>query len=494
MKIEEFKKYKYLIESELIDINDDEVAASIYKWMDETGRLDEGFWGSIWGWLKRNFSPTARKLHKLADQYEDELMQETRAEFGKEKDRKDIRSKIRTGYYSRMSNDIEERMDIIASDDQDYRELVRILINQKKLKVKKAMLTEFAGVFDEDEADEIKSKYEKEEKNIDAKLKANEDKLKQNLPDFRKLSDQLNQDIQADGYFRKLLDRDQRARFIGVVISYVNTRAEKSDKVTLDEKTLKNTAMKCGDLIRKVDEKTNRHKQKVAPIEILRELQKLLVGSDKPFEDISKELFHNVEKLESEDYSEEIAPEHAEEILDKKPESIPVETKKEYPDTKEKEVAIKDASRKYFNNKDNFELIMQSMDENIEKFNNESEENRKKYSYLPAVNDKFKIDLIDEEETKKLADNFIKVAGYIVPYYITHYSEKKSIHRANQTVAQCLFYIYLFSDKEGKMDDRTLNHVVDLISMSIEEPLTFKTLWSNIKDELKGSSDFKNAK
>lgn len=493
MKFDEFKKYKLLIESDIIDFNDDEEIMRVYQWMQETGRIDEGFWGSIWGWLKKTFSITSRRLYKLADQYEQQLMEETRAEFGKAKDNKDIKSKIQAGYYSRMSTDIEERMDIIAGDDEDYRELVRVLINKKKLKVKKAMLSEFKDVFDdENELSTVTNKYDREDDKLNAELRNTENKLRQKLPDFKSLADTLNQDIQGDPYLNKILDRDQRAKFISSVISYVNQLSEKDSKTEVNSKTLKNVALKCADLIRKVNEKI----EKSDIDTIVTELEKLLIGKNKSFDNISKELFHIIDNIETEEYSDDIAPDAAEEVLDKDAKEIkeiPVDTGKKNPTIEDKENVIKEAARKYFKNKDNFELILQWMNDNIDEFNDQDEETRKKYDHLPIINSENKIDPVDPEDVKKLAEEFVHIVGYIVPYYITGYSQKKSIHRANQTVAQSLFYVYLFKeDMDKKIDDSNMEYVINHIATGIDEPLTLKSMWKDLTNA-SNEADFKRA-
>ena len=134
MKIDEFQKYRRIVESEKsTHFFKDENLSRVHKWLDESGRLDEGILSGIWSWLKRNFSVTARRIHSLADDYEKELGEELRAEWKKTKDPKDLASKFRAGTYNRASRDIAERMEILAEDDQDYRELVRTISNKKTM-------------------------------------------------------------------------------------------------------------------------------------------------------------------------------------------------------------------------------------------------------------------------------------------------------------------------------------------------------------------------
>jgi len=141
MNIDEFNKYKRIVESsspEMLDGN--EKAMKVYAWMEESGRIDEGFFGAIWSWLKRNFSPRARRIYRLADDFGIELKKEMEAEFGRKADSKDMAAQMRSSWAGRISGDIQEKMEIEAGEDDDYRELVRLLINKKTLEGKREML------------------------------------------------------------------------------------------------------------------------------------------------------------------------------------------------------------------------------------------------------------------------------------------------------------------------------------------------------------------
>jgi len=239
MKLDEFKKYRKIAES--ANLQEYPEAERIYKWMEESGRIDEGFWGAIWSWLKRNFSVTARRLHKLANEYEKELTAESRAEYGAMKDSKDLAVKFRKSWAGRVSDEIRDKMDIIASDDSDYRELVRTLINKKNLEVKTAMIKEFSGQMDEEDIDNVKSWLSKETSDAENAYSNAVRKLsKTKEGSFKTVSLALNKKINAK---RKtysdigIKTTKEIEDFISMIIYYVNALSEKNDKIELNEKT-----------------------------------------------------------------------------------------------------------------------------------------------------------------------------------------------------------------------------------------------------------------
>jgi hypothetical protein len=187
MNIDEFNKYKRLLESsspEMLSGNED--AMRVYAWMEESGRIDEGFFGSIWSWLKRNFSPRARRIYRLADDFGRELKKEMEAEFGRKADSKDMAAQMRSSWAGRISGDIKEKMEIEAGDDDDYRELVRLLINKKTLEGKREMLK----YLDKGLAKTVRVELDNEQQKNDKALKEQYDKFtvneKKELEDIRK--------------------------------------------------------------------------------------------------------------------------------------------------------------------------------------------------------------------------------------------------------------------------------------------------------------------
>jgi hypothetical protein len=187
MNIDEFNKYKRIVESsspELLDGNDE--AMRVYTWMEESGRIDEGFFGAIWSWLKRNFSPRARRIYRLADDFGRELKKEMEAEFGRKADSKDMAAQMRSSWAGRISGDIQEKMEIEAGEDDDYRELVRLLINKKTLEGKREMLK----YLDKGLARTIRNEVTADQKSNDKSISDLEKKFtmneKKELEDIRK--------------------------------------------------------------------------------------------------------------------------------------------------------------------------------------------------------------------------------------------------------------------------------------------------------------------
>ena len=187
MNIDEFSKYKRIVESSSFNVLDaNEETMKVYNWMEESGRIDEGFFGAIWSWLKRNFSPRARRIYRLADDFGRELKKEMEAEFGRKADSKDMAAQMRSSWAGRISGDIQEKMQIEAGEDDDYRELVRLLINKKTLEGKREMLK----YLDKGLAKTVKVELNKEQQENDKALKEQESKFTANerkeLEDIRK--------------------------------------------------------------------------------------------------------------------------------------------------------------------------------------------------------------------------------------------------------------------------------------------------------------------
>lgn len=226
MKIEEFKKYKRLIESNST-LNTDE-SKKVYEWMEETGRIDEGLFSGIWSWLKRNFSPTSIELHKLANEFEKEIKKEMEAEFSRKGNYHDKAAQMRASWAGRISGDIEKKMYLIADEDPDYRELVDYLINKKTYSAKKQMLKYL------DTADITKFKTrlnsldrenERKGKKIELALTKNE---RNNL---MKISDDLVQDAKRyNSMIKNVGTTSSMKEFIKAVVLYSYVQCKYSNE------------------------------------------------------------------------------------------------------------------------------------------------------------------------------------------------------------------------------------------------------------------------
>lgn len=146
MKLDNFLKYKHIVETENLDsFREDKDAMQVYEWLNDSGRLNETILGSIWKWIKKNFSPTSLKLHKLADEYAVELEKEIRAEHDSKGDIADaIRNSTRGGDLSDL---IKQKMYTVAEDDVDYKELASSLINLKTYEIQNQLIAEYEGKF-----------------------------------------------------------------------------------------------------------------------------------------------------------------------------------------------------------------------------------------------------------------------------------------------------------------------------------------------------------
>ena len=235
MKLDEFIRHKQEIET--LDISEsltDKDALKVYSWMEETGRIDEGVLGSVWSWLKRNFSPTSRKLHNLADEFGVEIKKEMQAEFDRREDSKNLAAKMRASWAGKISGDIKDRMDIIASDDDDYRKLVTYLINKKTYAAKREMLKYLDTV----DASEIGKKLAKDERDNDTEgRKVIQSLTRDGLQKMNDLISHLRKEVDK---YRNILgvrfkSNSESEKFIKLVVEYLfRTQVKYPKKVTLD--------------------------------------------------------------------------------------------------------------------------------------------------------------------------------------------------------------------------------------------------------------------
>ena len=247
MNIEEFQKLKKLAENNSHEIDDLPEALAVRNWLIDSERIDEGILGSMWAWMKRNLSLRSRKIHNLADEYADELLEEGRAEYAKNKSVKDLAAKYRAGTYNRLSRDIENRMEIIAGEDEDYRELVKVLVNKKNLEVKKKLIKELIGKADPDEAKdlhkyagELDKEYEQAESNYIKKI----NKLtSEDMNKFRKIERYVASHFQHDPSRSKLKfigydHADEQSELIKIVSVYTKTIVEKTNDGEFNDKNV----------------------------------------------------------------------------------------------------------------------------------------------------------------------------------------------------------------------------------------------------------------
>lgn len=488
MEIEKFIEYKKLIESDGLIINDE--AAKIHAWMEETGRIDEGFLGRIWKWLKRNFSPIARKLYRLADEFEQELLAELRAEWGNIEG-KSLVDKFRRGSWMKLSNDIEDRMEIIAKDDTDYRELVRILINKKKLKVRKQLISELGGQIDPEskrrflrEIDDDLTELSKEEKEH-LKKQA----LKKVSPkEYEKLTTDLKSNIKSNSKFRRFFAPDEISDFVSMIVLYVINLSDVDSKIPVKNETSIKISQKYLNAFEEIIDRIKSDKiseEDIAKI-VKKMFQRLLrtkpaISFDKIKTEAGKLSQKKVKELEEgqEDDSDEdedvkisdeelednnVVTPNTEEVSDVNVEDTVKDaaekTGEKKPTTEDVVEEIESTIKKFFEN--SFTSIFSKLQDEVKSFNALSKEEKLDINHYEYNLDKDgNLQMPTEDNVRTLFKDFVKIAGKIVPYYEI---ESKSAKMASITVAGCIFQIYAYKkDVDGKMSEKTIEKIVNAI-------------------------------
>jgi hypothetical protein len=485
MKIEDFKRYRMIIESEGSIPNED--AAKVEAWLRNTGRLDEGVWSSIWSWLKRHFSPTARKLYALADQYEAEYTAELRAEWTKTKD---LASKVRAGSYAKLSRDIEDRMDIIAKDDEDYRMLVKVLINKANLKVKKAMLVEFTGKIDDDDLISSETtKLSREEKEAERKEKEIIDKVsKAKAVKWEPIIDFMRKKIDENRSFYAQIDittTEEKTEFIKTLCFYVDKLAEKTSSIKFDEKTVYNMSKKYVELVNELYRKLEDRLSKPKAIKKIKSVLKSLMLQEKPiaFERLKSDVLSTIERelkdgessdsksdgdTTPDDLSAEVVTPDTEKVAPVPvPDMVDVakdNTGKTKPSPKQVDEEVIEKVKTYFNNSsDHFQ---EDLITKVKEFNNSDAKQKEilkdKFDY--SVDSKGNLPEPTQADTVALLHDFVKIAGKLIPYYL--YNEKNAKF-ASMAVAEYLFQIYAIKkDVNKRLSDADSDSILKAIIAS----------------------------
>jgi len=498
MKFEEFKKYKTLIESQDTEILQQfPEAEKVYNWMEETGRIDEGFWSAIWGWLKRNLSPTGRKLHNLANEYEKELTEEYRAEYGKIR-YKDLDSRFRSSFAGRMSEDIEDKMTLIAGDDEDYRTLVRALINKKKLKVKKSILQEIAGRVDPDETDpdgyirRLGDEFDSDYSKADAEYKKALSKTMTESPDtFKKMTEMMRKKVTGSKAWVEM-GYSSSSKVQAIVQKLIIYQNNLSKLGTVDftvkamETTLKNFVKFIEEGARKI--KTSSISMEEAKALFAEAVESFLV-KDKPvvFEKISSEALKiaksRAEKknaktgtsaTSSSDSSDDAEAEAEEEVtgpltpeilepedVEKTVKAAAKETGEKTPSSEDIVEEINSSVKNYF--KDNRDLFLRELVDKVEKFNklSDSERSTQKSEFDYQLDKENKLTVPTASNMEGIYKNLLLVAGSIVPYYNL---EKGKRSKAFYFAIDFMFEIYAIKkETSGEMNTSDLKKLTNNI-------------------------------
>jgi hypothetical protein len=464
MKIDQFSKYKKLVESKDPSLLGSEEAMRIYNWMETSGRIDEGFWGSIWGWLKRNFSPTSMKIHKLADEFGAEFSKELKAEFDRKEDSSDKAAQMRSSWAGKISGDIEERMKIIAEDDPEYQELVRYLINKKTLEAKRDNL-KYLDEVDRKSVDRDLRKKEKE--NEEGKTKAYAPFMREDKAKMEELRKQIREEIKKH---LKVLSvsfesDSEKQKFVDALCNYAYV-ADKKYKKGFDFKT---TNRYLKDIVNFVSRdgtslRTGRISTEESMQAVLDEIVVLLnddSGLDLPrllkkaLSDAKANLVEDDERESSSGSSVEkaVTTSHTTKVMDKEDvedavETAAEETGKEDPSKKEILSEIESAVKDHFS-ASNISVYVDQLNDRIDAFNKLNEADRKgamkDHSYV--LNKEMKLDKVNESDVEKLIVAFIDVVGLIYPYF---QSVEEKTRQAVKITSRFLFEIYAIEKDQLK--------------------------------------------
>ena len=484
MKIDEFQKYRRIVESEKsTHFFKDENLSRVHKWLDESGRLDEGILSGIWSWLKRNFSVTARRIHSLADDYEKELGEELRAEWKKTKDPKDLASKFRAGTYNRASRDIAERMEILAEDDQDYRELVRTLINKKDLKVKREILNELSGMIDPEEFkdnlgdidNDIRKKYRKAE---DEYEKASRSLLNSNKDTIKEIEKYLIEKLRNEKTEFETIDIKtdvDRLEFIKLMYVYVNALSEKITDVEFTPKSIYAIAKEYRNFVKEAAVKLkNKGYDESAAIKMVKKHIDQHLKSIKnvlPLSRLKSVVFSELDKIKKDDSNEDGDIEDqvtgrntddlmSDEEVENAVETAADETDKKDPSDNEIVKQIKEEVAELFAD-DNLEEIVRSINTKINKFNSDDPDELKKFAKEKGFSLPDKADKVNIVEIKKLIPIFIDIVGIVYPFHLKY---EDSVKVATKTVRAGLYVIHMISSgKRGSLGGKDKDNVVKVL-------------------------------
>jgi len=489
MNIDEFNKYKRIVESsspEMLDGNEE--AMKVYTWMEESGRIDEGFFGAIWSWLKRNFSPRARRIYKLADEFGRELKKEMEAEFGRKADSKDMAAQMRSSWAGRISGDIQEKMEIEAGDDDDYRELVRLLVNKKTLEGKKEMLKYLDKGLARTIRNEVTADQKANEKGIadlEKKFTVNE---KKELEDMRKhlLSEVDKYKTILSVAFK---DNSSLIKFSDAFSSWVLALSKvPRTKIKFD---INSVDSNLRDVIRFTETESKRiaggYGVNAAITAILNGFIKNFSAPD-PMElskiksivsDYAKDQLEKTKTKtddspdESGDDTEEVKDDLTTSITSKILSDDEVDTaintaKKSTGESKPTNEDVIDAVNDYLESKvltANLQHYTDLLNKKIEKFNKSSDADKtsaiKNYSY--SLEKGNVLPLASTANVKSLLKNFMQIVGEIVPYYLKKGDDED---RKYLTTVVMLFIFEIYAvkkDSAGSIDNAEATKIVQNI-------------------------------
>ena len=223
MKIEEFIKIRerFLNESEVSKGNE-----KLYEFLaDKYVSVNEGVFQTMVSWFRRNFSPKAKKIINLGNEYYDWLMTEYNAKYkGKDSNEREVDRFLKE---EKISADIEQQITDAAGDNDTYKELSKKIILENKLKAKKDFSQKILG-FDSQLAKSFESEYTKNNDDIQSFLRG---MSKDEVKDFETKTANLTKKIVASGRKKEVAT----VVSCGLMIYFQNRLNDEAEKYTEDD-------------------------------------------------------------------------------------------------------------------------------------------------------------------------------------------------------------------------------------------------------------------
>ena len=369
-------------------------------------------------------------------------------------------------------------MYLIAGDDDDYRELVKTLINKRKLKVKKKLLKEFSSEMDPDDVKDIGNDIDKDmtsaNKNYDSVInRLSEDKQKT----FKEATNKLNSKISSEkSKYQRLgfTSRESVENLVKTVIYYQNALSE-AGKAEFTTKEIEKTLNNFYNFVLEGSKKLESSKIKIdEAIKAVVKATLNFMNQDKPqpFEKMGSQVFKSAkDDLEektagSSEVEKEVTGPLTPEILD--PEDVEKaikkaseETGEKNPTTKEIIAEIESETKAYYES--NKEILLNKIKAKVEEFNKMSDDKRKedKLHHKYALNSKNKLDIPTADILPVLYKNLLQLAGKIVPVFnIIEGRKSEAFH----ITLNFLFEIYAIKKNEsGELSEDETDAIIENI-------------------------------
>lgn len=481
MNFEEFQKYRFLAENlEPNQLTGE--ALQVRNWMEESGRIDEGFWGAVWGWLKTHFSPKANKITKLGNEFADELEKEIRAEYV---DSKSLTATMRRNYGGGLSSEIREKMLIAAGDDEDYRKLVELIITEKTYGAKKNVLEELSAKDPEWASSQEGKEITKHiaTKHADSVLATSKQyrslpgaNYKSNEAIVNKLQKHFIHERKFREVFKYKDDSEELAKSIAIYLTHASSKGHEISKTKTDAIEIADEFLKIVlDESAKIANELGKDKHDV--IDLVKQCMIDFLKKPNP-EQLSKAIPTLKEYVSDADDSENTKDK--DEVEDGDENSIEdlvttdntdvflsndsvkqgiknAEEKADNDSPKEVEKVVDRSVEKFY--EANIDEYTKKINAKVEEFNKAPDE-KKNFS----LNKEGKLDPVTPEIVAKLGKEFSYIYGKIIPYYKGFYGDRS----AKSVIADHLFVIYATKkDPDGNLTTEDIDAIVKAIEKNI---------------------------